>query len=249
MPARNGPAPAPALVRPVRLAWERPLVPARVIRKVSRFAAWVEIDGREEYVAIPNTGRLAELIFPGNDVLLRPAANPARKTRYDLLLCRRKRSWVCVEAVRANHLMRAAFETGAFGGALDYRSVKPEHRLGRSRFDFLLEGGRRPILVEVKAVTLEEDGIARFPDAPTDRGRRHLVELLELRERGFDTMVVLVALLSFARRFAPADATDPDFGETLRAVSAEGLPVWALASAPRRDGIALRGPLAVDFEA
>ncbi|MCA9772920.1 MAG: DNA/RNA nuclease SfsA, partial [Myxococcales bacterium] len=170
-------------------------------------------------------------------------------TRYDLLLCRRKGRWVCVEAVRANHLMRAAFEARAFGAALDYREVKAEHRVGRSRFDFFLSGGARPLLVEVKAVTLEEDGVARFPDAPTERGRRHLLELAELREREFDTMVVLVALLSFARRFCPADATDPEFGETLRAVSAAGLPVWVLAAEPGSEGICLTGALPVDFDA
>lgn len=240
----------PPIASRVRIAWERPLAPARMIRKVNRFVAHVEHAGAEEVVHIPNTGRLTELVQPGMEVRLRPGApDSARKTRFDLLLSKRKEGWVCIEAVQANRLLRAAFEARAFGAALRYETVKPEHALGRSRFDFLLEGGPKPILVEVKAATLEESRVARFPDAPSERARRHLEELLRLRAQGYRTLVVFVALLGFADRFCPADRTDPAFGAALRRVSGEGQEIWALAAEVGPRGLGLDRALPVDFGA
>ena len=167
-----------------------------------------------------NTGRCRELLVPGARVVLSPADNPRRKTRWDLVAVWKGETLVNIDA-QAPNAAAAELLPRLFPGA----AIFPEHVWGSSRFDFYLTLGERKILAEVKGVTLEEDGLARFPDAPTARGARHLRELAAAAEEGYESCILFLIQMKGCTRFSPNDRTDPAFGEALRQAAAAGVRV------------------------
>lgn len=199
----------------------------------NRFIALVEIDGREEVCHVKNTGRCRELLIPGATVYLDHSGNPKRKTAYDLVAVEKGTRLINMDAQAPN---RVFAEWAAGGGFLPHlRSIRPEVTFGASRFDFRLETEEGKVIwVEVKGVTLEENGLARFPDAPTERGVRHLGELERAAAAGLAATAFFVIQMEGMKDFAPNDATHPAFGEALRHAAANGVRVeaWECAVTP-----------------
>jgi sugar fermentation stimulation protein A len=225
------------------------LVDAQFIVRENRFAALVEVDGRRETVHVPNTGRMKELLFPGSDVHLLPAASPGRKTAYDLVAVEMPGVRVSVDSRVPNAVVAEALGSRGLEAFSDYDQVHPERAWGTSRFDFHLQGPEGEAMVEVKGCTLvEEDGLALFPDAPTQRGTRHVRELAHAVRKGMAAYVVVVVQRSDGRVFAPNDRTDPAFGDALRQASKEGVEVLAYLTDVTRQGVDLERPIPVDLE-
>ncbi len=198
---------------------------------------------------LPNPGRLKELLVPGAELLLRPAVNPdRRKTKFDVFAVMTEGEAVVVDSRVPNQIMREAFSSGEVPEFSGYELVRSEPRFGKSRLDFLLQGDGM-CLVEVKSCTLVKNGIALFPDAPTERGRRHLLELEKDHEEGYQACIVFVIQREDARSFMPNDETEPDFGTALRKVAARGVEAIALATKYRKGHVELIGEVPVDLSA
>jgi len=205
-----------------------PLIPAAFVRRDNRFRATVRVDGREAWAHVPNSGRLHDLFIPGRPIWLHPAANPARKTPYDLKLVQTPEALVSIDARLPNSLFAEAVAAGRLPEfACD--EIRPEVRFGDSRLDFRMTGPEGVCWVETKSVTLVEAGVARFPDAPTARGSRHLRELMAIAARGQRAAVVFIVQREDATAFAPAAAVDPIFAQTLAQARAAGVEVRAYA--------------------
>jgi sugar fermentation stimulation protein A len=187
----------------------------------------VELDGACVKAHVPNSGRLHELFIPGQPVLLahRPAAH--RVTDYDLVMVRLGDTLVSMDARLPSRLFQEAVEQRRIDAFADYSAIVPEVVFGASRLDFRLEGGHDMCYVEVKSVTLVEDDCGLFPDAPTERGQRHLDELITAQKQGCRAAAVFVIQRPDARRFRPHPTADPAFAGRLRAASAAGVEVYA----------------------
>ncbi|HEU5394612.1 MAG TPA: DNA/RNA nuclease SfsA [Candidatus Methylomirabilis sp.] len=203
-------------------------MPGRFIRRLNRFAALVNTQGREERVHVRNSGRLHELLRPGRRVLLDPAATSGRQTRFTLALVRLPSGYVSADAHLPNALVAEALRGRSIPGLAGHRVLRREPPLGRGRADFLLIRGGRQCVLEVKSVTLVQDGVALFPDAPTTRGRRHLTHLIAARRRGLAAAVLFVIQRADVRAFAPNQTADPEFCATLRRAVRAGVRVQAL---------------------
>ena len=197
----------------------------RFLSRPNRFIAHVELDGRTEVVHVKNTGRCRELLIPGATVYLEKSDNPARKTQYDLIAVEKGTLLVNMDAQAPNQVFREWAEAGNFQEGLTL--LRPETTWGDSRFDFYWEAGDRRGFVEVKGVTLEEDGHACFPDAPTERGVKHLNELARCQTDGYEAAVCFVLQMAGMKDFAPNDRTHPAFGDALRQASQAGVRVMA----------------------
>ncbi len=214
-------------------------VEGTIVKKAHRFLAYVSIDGVETKAHIPNSGRLAELMTPGLPALLEKAPEGSgRKTPYSLRSVRYKGGWVCIDSTVPNRLAAATvLDPDSPLYVAGYDTVRPEFAIGKHRFDLLLTGPKkRPSLIEIKSVTLVIDGVARFPDAPTERGRSHLATLAELTDEGYDAQVVFMVQRADAKSFAPNRATDPAFGDALVAAMNGGVTARvALCKVGKRD--------------
>ncbi|WP_297289531.1 DNA/RNA nuclease SfsA [uncultured Flavonifractor sp.] len=209
----------------------------------NRFIAHVEVDGAVEVVHVKNTGRCRELLVPGATVYLEESDNPARKTRYDLIAVEKGQLLVNMDAQAPNKVFQEWAEGGGFLPGLTL--LRPETTWGSSRFDFYWEAGERRGFVEVKGVTLEEDGHARFPDAPTERGVKHLEELIRCQDEGYEAAVCFVIQMAGMQDFAPNDKTHPAFGAALRRAAASGVTVLAQECEVAPDRLRLAGPVSV----
>ena len=218
---------------------------ARFVARPNRFVARVALpDGTEQVVHVKNTGRCRDLLVPGAPVYLAESGNPLRKTRYDLIAVEKGPLLVNLDSQAPNRVFAEWAQAGGFRPGLTL--LRPETRWGNSRFDFYWEDadGAKGF-VEVKGVTLEEGGHARFPDAPTQRGVKHLEELLRCRRQGYEAAVCFVVQMSGMADFAPNDATHPAFGEALRRAAAGGVAILARECAVTPDTLTLTRPVAV----
>lgn len=216
---------------------------ATFLSRPNRFIAQVLLDGEETTVHVKNTGRCRELLTPGATVYLATAENPNRKTKFDLIAVEKGTLLINMDAQAPNQVFREWVESGGF--LPDLTTIRPEYRYKDSRFDFYLEQGDRRHLVEVKGVTLEENGVVRFPDAPTERGVKHLEGLTAALEDGFETWVCFVVQLSPVRYLEPNDRTHPAFGEALRRASAAGVHVLAVSCRVEPDSLEISAPVPV----
>jgi len=202
------------------------LVQGYFLRRDNRFRATVVVEGQEAWAHVPNSGRLTDLFVPDRPVWLARATHPDRKTGYDMKLVEIPTGLVSVDARLPNSLFAEAVETGNLAG-FSYPKIEREVTVGRSRIDFRLSGAQGICWVETKSVTLMDDGIARFPDAPTERGSKHLRELMAVCRAGDQAAVVFVIQRSDARAFAADEQTDPVFAATLSEAAAAGVDVRA----------------------
>lgn len=221
------------------------VVKGRFIARPNRFIAHVETEGRVEVCHVKNTGRCRELLRPGAAVYLAAAENPARKTRWDLVAVEKGDLLINMDAQAPNRVFREWAEAGRFLPGLTV--IRPEYTWEDSRFDFLLEDGDGPCFVEVKGVTLEEQGEVRFPDAPTQRGVKHLRGLMRAVEQGCRAAVFFVIQMKGAVCFRPNDATHPAFGQALREAAAAGVSVLAYDCRVTPDSLELDAPVPVQL--
>lgn len=202
------------------------ILPARFLARPNRFVARVEAEGQELVCHVKNTGRCRELLVPGATVWLEESPNPNRKTKFDLIAVEKGARLINMDAQAPNQVFGEWATSGHFREGLTL--LRPETTYGSSRFDFYWESSRSRGFVEVKGVTLEEDGVVRFPDAPTLRGVKHLEELVKAHEAGYEAAVCFVIQMGDVRYFAPNDATHPEFGQALRKAAAAGVEVLAM---------------------
>ena len=218
------------------------MVPGIFLARPNRFIAHVEIEGQEQIVHVKNTGRCRELLPAGAKVWCQHWDNPSRKTKYDLILVQKGERLICMDSQAPN---AAAKEWLLSGGLGQIEELKGEYTHGDSRFDFsFMKEGRRCFL-EVKGVTLEHDGVCAFPDAPTQRGVKHLQGLTRLAQEGYGAYVLFVIQMADVKYLHPNDATDPAFGNALREAKRQGVEVLAVECAVTRNSMAITAPVEV----
>ncbi len=201
----------------------REVIEGKFVDRPNRFIAHVMVNGVTETVHVKNTGRCRELLLPGVDVRLEVSDNPARKTKYDLVAVYKKTlGWVNIDSQAPNKVVKEWLDTQ------DYDLVRPEYRYGASRVDFYMEKGDMKYLMEVKGCTLEIDGIGYFPDAPTERGVKHLRELAGASKAGYDCTVAFVVQMEGVREVRPCVSIHKEFGEALNEAKKNGVKVLYL---------------------
>ena len=213
------------------------MVPGIFLSRPNRFIAQVEIDGQEETVHVKNTGRCRELLPCGAQVWCQTSHNPNRKTKYDLITVKKGERLINMDSPAPNI---AAGEWLKGGGLGEIENLKAETFHGDSRFDFSFTLDGQPCLLEVKGVTLEDDGVCAFPDAPTERGAKHLRGLTEAKKAGFGAFVLFVVQMADVKYLHPNDATDPAFGAALREATENGVVVMAVDCAVTEDTMVIR---------
>ena len=218
------------------------MVPGIFLSRPNRFIAHVEMDGEMQTVHVKNTGRCRELLPAGARVWCQYWGNSNRKTKYDLIFVQKGQKLICMDSQAPN---AAAKEWLLAGGLGQIENLKGEYTHGDSRFDFsFIKDGRRCFL-EVKGVTLENDGVCAFPDAPTERGVKHLQGLTRLAQEGYGAYVLFVIQMADVKYLHPNDATDPAFGTALREAHSHGVEVMAVECAVTQNSMAITIPVEV----
>lgn len=227
------------------------VVDAIFVERPNRFIANVDINGERETVHVKNTGRCKELLVPGSKVYLAVADNPERKTKYDLIAVEKQRENKATLLINMDSQIvnDVAGEWLAKGLLFSKEAViRREVTYGKSRFDFYIEDGERKIFLEVKGVTLEHDGIASFPDAPTERGIKHIRELVQCIEEGYEAYILFVIQMKEISLFHPNDVTHKAFGDALREAKQNGVNVLAYDCKVTSDSIELDRQIGVKYE-
>ena len=213
------------------------MTPGTFLARPNRFIAHVEMDGQTEIVHVKNTGRCRELLPVGAEVWCQKSDNPNRKTKYDLITVRKGGRLINMDSQAPNIALKDCLLSGGLGAV---ENVRSETTHGDSRFDFSFTLNGKQCFLEVKGVTLENDGICVFPDAPTERGAKHLRGLQKCVEEGFCGYVLFVIQMSDVKHLHPNDVTDPDFGKALREAAAAGVQVLAVDCAVTEDSMIIR---------
>lgn len=218
------------------------MVPGTFLARPNRFIAHVKIQGQTEIVHVKNTGRCRELLPAGAEVFCQRSDNPARKTKYDLITVRKGHRLINMDSQAPNHAAREWLLSGGLGNISD---LKAEYTHGDSRYDFTFLQGNKRCFLEVKGVTLETDGICAFPDAPTERGAKHLRGLTRAVQEGYGGYVLFVIQMGDVKYLHPNDAADPNFGAALREAAAAGVQVLAVSCDVTEDSMVIRDPVPV----
>lgn len=201
------------------------MLEARFLARPNRFIAHIEVDGKEEVCHVKNTGRCKELLIPGCTIYVQHHDNENRKTKYSLIAVKKGDLLINMDSQAPNKVVQEWLkEKQPFG---DMTLLKPEYTHGDSRFDFYLETENKKMFIEVKGVTLEEGGVVKFPDAPTERGVKHVRELAALIEDGYKCAVIFVVQMSGMKYFTPNWQTHAEFGEALSKAKAAGVQIYA----------------------
>lgn len=211
------------------------------LARQNRFVAQVMIDGVEETVHVKNTGRCEQLLIPGCKVILEISDNPKRKTKYDLVaVYHEKWGWVNIDSLAPNELIREWLASGdsLFPG-LEY--LKPECQYGESRFDYYMEKDDRKIFIEAKGCTLQEGFLGLFPDAPTERGAKHLRELVEAVKDGYECYLAFVIQMNGITHVRPNRPLDPDFADAMKYAIKNGVAVLNLECHVEPDSVEVLG--------
>lgn len=222
------------------------IVKGKFIERPNRFIAYVNVEGEKENpqkVHVKNTGRCRELLIPGADVYLERSDNPNRKTKYDLVkvvkgnclvnMDSQAPNQVVGEWLRENHLYK------------NTTLVASEKTYGNSRFDFYVEGDGKKAWIEVKGVTLEREGAALFPDAPSERAVKHVEHLIKAREEGFEAYIILVIQMRYVKYFTPNRETHPQFAEVLEKAEKAGVQIMAFDCRVTEDEVSINQPVEV----
>lgn len=195
------------------------------VARPNRFIAHVQLGEELHICHVKNTGRCKELLIPGCTVYLEESSNPNRKTKYDLVGVEKGNLLINMDSQAPNQVVKEWLEAG---GIFPYPTkIQGEKQHGNSRVDFYLEEGDRKAFVEVKGVTLEVDGVASFPDAPTERGIKHIYHMMDAMKEGYEAYLVFVIQMKGIKYLVPNDTTHPAFGQALREAAKEGLNILA----------------------
>ncbi len=215
-------------------------------KRPNRFIAHVEINGKEEVCHVKNTGRCRELLVPGALVFLEESDNPNRKTKYDLIGVEKGDRLINMDSQIPNKVVEEWLKEGNLFGM--EAKVRREVVYGNSRFDLYIESGERKIFMEVKGVTLEENSVVRFPDAPTQRGVKHIHELVKCIKDGYEAYLMFVVQMEDVSYFEPNYKTHPEFAKALKTAEKEGVHILAYDCIVRKDLINLAKPVRVYLE-
>lgn len=227
------------------------IVSGKFVERPNRFIAQVEIGGKNETVHVKNTGRCKELLLKGATVYLSVSDNPLRKTKYDLIAVEKPR--IGKETLLINmdsQIPNFCAEEWLKKGKLFSKNaiIKREVTYKKSRFDFYIEDGNRKIFLEVKGCTLENGGVARFPDAPTERGVKHINELVSCLADGYEAYILFVIQMKEISIFKPNDITHKAFGDALRKADKKGVKIIAMDCAVTPDSIEIDKEIKVELE-
>ncbi len=204
------------------------IYPGKFISRPNRFIANIEIDGKTEVCHVKNTGRCKELLTENADVFVQKSDNPLRKTAYDLISVYKNGMLINMDSQAPNKVFYEWARESKFFG--DITLIKPEYKYKNSRFDFYIETDNRKILVEVKGVTLENDGVVSFPDAPTERGVKHINELIDATKNGYNTYVFFNIQMEKCTYFTPNRVNHPEFADALTDAKNSGVNIVAVNS-------------------
>lgn len=216
-----------------------PVASGIFLERPNRFVALVKMDGQSFFAHVPTSGRLRELLLPGTPVLLEASRVPGRSTSFDLRAVSHGDVWVSVDARLPNRLLEAALKAEKIKAFARCRFIRREPAYAGGRLDFELRQDGRPVYIEVKSVTLVENGMALFPDAPTVRGTRHLQHLACLAKNGYRSAVIFAIQRGDARSFAPNSVTDPGFARALHEAVSSGVEAYAFSCPVTPQGIRL----------
>ena len=218
------------------------IVPGVFLNRPNRFIAHIEIGGRQEICHVKNTGRCRELLPAGARVFCQRSDNPNRKTKYDLITVKKGHRLINMDSQAPNI---AAGEWLAAGGLGTIESLRAEVTHGASRFDFSFIKDGKPCFLEVKGVTLENEGVCAFPDAPTARGVKHLQGLTQAAAEGFGAYVLFIIQMENVKYLRPNDTTDAAFSQALRTAAAAGVQVLAMDCRVTEDSMTIQNPVEV----
>lgn len=216
------------------------------LERPNRFIAYAQLAGRKETIHVKNTGRCAELLTAGAPIYVQESKNPARKTKWDLISVEKGTRMINMDSQIPNRVVQEWVEAGNL--CSDICLIKPETTYGNSRFDLYVETKNRKIFIEVKGVTLEENGVVRFPDAPSDRAVKHLQELGKAVKEGYEAYVFFVIQMKGVRYFTPNMDTHSAFCEALKAARADGVKILAYDCEVSEDSIEIADPVSVVLE-
>ena len=219
---------------------------ATFLERPNRFIAYAKIVGKQETIHVKNTGRCAELLVPEAEIFVQESDNPERKTKWDLIGVRKGDRLINMDSQIPNKVVEEWLHAGNL--FLEPVTVRPETTYGNSRFDFYVESGEKKAFIEVKGVTLEEDGVVRFPDAPSERAVKHVEELIRAKKEGYDAYVFLVIQMKGVRYFTPNMDTQPEFGEVLKKAKAAGVKILAYDCQVTEDSIKIDEEVPVVLE-
>ena len=216
------------------------------VRRPNRFQGYVLIDGKEELVHVPNTGRCKEILIPGCNVLIREENGQNRKTRFTLIGAYKGYKLINIDSQVPNKVVEEALLNKRIEKLKLYNEILREKTFGNSRFDFKLKNSiNEEYYLEVKGVTLEEDGHCRFPDAPTERGSKHLLELIEVKKHGIGAGVMFVIQMDGMKTFRPNDETDKKFADSLRLAQSYGVDILAYECKVTETSIEITNPIEI----
>lgn len=219
------------------------ILPAVFVDRPNRFIAHVELNGRLEVCHVKNTGRCRELLIPGCRVYVQHQPSPTRKTAYDLIAVEKGERLLNMDANAPNRVFNEYVRAGRF--LRGWSVIRPETTHGDSRFDFYLESPGHRLFAEVKGVTLEDDGVMRFPDAPTERGVKHLEGLARCVQEGYEAWAVFVIQTENVRWMEPNRRTHPAFADALRQTAQAGVHLLALDCHTEPDRLEIRRPVEI----
>lgn len=215
------------------------------LERPNRFIANVELDGATEVCHVKNTGRCRELLVPGRTVFIEQSDNPNRKTKYDLIAADKDGLLINMDSQAPNKVAVEWIEQGGIYKKEDIVLIKPEKKYRNSRFDIYVESRQEKAFIEVKGVTLERDGVAAFPDAPTERGLKHIYELIDCAKHGYKAYILFVIQLKGAKYFIPNDNTQPEFHKALKEAETEGVKILAYECEVEPDLLKITEPVEV----
>lgn len=218
------------------------MVPGHFICRPNRFIAHIEINGREEVCHVKNTGRCRELLQPGAQVWCQKSGNPNRKTKFDLICVQKEDRLINMDSQAPNAAARQWLLSGGLG---PITGLRPEFTHADSRFDFCFQKDGQMCFLEVKGVTLEQDGICAFPDAPTQRGTKHIRGLTQAVKDGFGAYVLFVIQMRDVLCIHPNDKTDPAFAAALREAAESGVGILAMDCSVTPESMVIRKPVEV----
>lgn len=221
-------------------------VTGRFLSRPNRFIAHAEIEGREEICHVKNTGRCRELLVPNAEIILEQASNPLRKTKYDVIAVRKGERLINMDSQIPNFVAEEWLKKGILFSR--EAVIQREKKYGNSRFDLYIEDKGRRIFMEVKGVTLEENNVVRFPDAPTSRGVKHIKELIECQKDGFEAYLMFVIQMQDVSYMMPNWNTHREFGEALAEAGKSGVNILAYDCVVKEDEIILNQPVPVILE-
>jgi len=232
----------------LRMRIPGPLLEAEFISRPNRFLAKVRLNGKSVWAHVPDPGRLKELLIPGVKVLIQPKNGAKRKTKFAMVMVYQGDQLISINTSLPNRFVRFCLDNRLIPELADWTVVRPEFQVEHSRFDFLLGKGRKEMLLEVKSVTLVEDKIAKFPDAVTARGRRHVQHLAEMHQQGYATTVLFIVQRDDAERFQPHWQRDPAFAQTVAKAPEKGVQILAYSAEITPECMTLNTRLPIELE-